>query len=251
VYFLAAASPRDQFAVAPAMYYRLQRKLADYPGAEPFVMSVNGSLFTYFFSHCWIDYGRFTADRPDAFAVEGPGVDWFENSRRAVLLHRRRCVEAADRFKTLAENRWGFAPCTGFDAEGHSAYLVQNLRPNLMDRDDWDQGTIAPYAAGASIMFTPRESVAALRAYRELKDDAGKPIVWRDPAAGGYAFADSFNLDTKKVSDDNIAIDVGPMLLAVENARTGLVWRLFMESSAAKRGVERLRLEASRRESAP
>jgi hypothetical protein len=32
-------------------------------------------------------------------------------------------------------------------------------------------------------------------------------------------------------------------LLAIENARTGLIWRLFMEHAVAKRAVERLKLE--------
>jgi hypothetical protein len=244
LYFLAAGSPKEEFAVKPETYYRLKRELSNFPGAEPFVMSVNGSLFTYFFSHCWIDYGRFAADEPSQFGVSSAAVDWFENSRRAVLLHRRRCVEASGRFKTLAGDRWGFAPSTGFDAQGNSAYVIQNLRPNLMDRDDWEQATVAPYAAGSAIMFTPRESVAALRAYRELKGEDGKPLIWRDPATGGYAFADSFNLDQRKVSDDNIAIDVGPMLLAIENARSGLVWRLFMASPVATRAVERLKWQA-------
>jgi hypothetical protein len=244
VYFLGAGGPNAEFALAPREYYRLQRRIGIHGEMPPFVMSVNGSLFTYFFSHCWIDYGRFEADRPREFEVEAPRVDWLENSRRATLVHRQRCMEAADRFKTLAADRWGFAPCTGWDAEGRSAYVVQSLRPNIIDSDDWGQGTVAPYGAGSSIMFTPAESVAALRAYRALKDDRGEPLVWRDPAKGGYGFADSFNLDQRRVSDDNIAIDVGPLLLAIENVRSGLVWKLFMRHPIAKNAVERLRFEA-------
>jgi hypothetical protein len=120
---------------------------------------------------------------------------------------------------------------------------VQALRPNMMDKDVWDDGTVAPYAAGSSIMFTPAESMAALRAYRRLKTADGQPLVWRDPAAGGYAFADSFNLDHGHASDDNIAIDVGPMLLAIENVRTGLIWRLFMQSDTGIRAVAALKLK--------
>ena len=108
----------------------------------------------------------------------------------------------------------------------------------------WLEGlTIAPYAAGSSIMFTPAESMAALRVYRNLKTAGGQPLVWRDPAEGGYAFADSFNLDQRHVSDDNIAIDVGPMLVAIENVRTGLVWRLFMQHEVARRAVDALELQ--------
>jgi hypothetical protein len=103
------------------------------------------------------------------------------------------------------------------------------------------RGTVAPYAAASAIMFTPQESLAALREFRELKGRDGQPLVWRDPHRGGYALADSFNLDQGVTCDDNVAIDVGPMLLAIENARTGLIWRLFMEHDVARRAVERLK----------
>jgi hypothetical protein len=243
VYFLAVSAPTAEFAVEPRDYYRLERPIKRHDEMEPLVVSWNGSLFTYFFSHLWIDYRSLAADDPGAFNVENPRIDWFENSRRATLTQRARCIEAADRFATLGEDRWGLAPCMGLNDKGKPAYLVQSLRPCVEDKDNWHGGTVAPYAAGSAIMFTPVESMAALRAFRNLKDDEGRPLVWRDPDAGGYGFADSFNLNQQHASDDNIAIDVGPMLLAIENVRSGLVWRLFMQHGAAQRGVERLRLE--------
>ena len=242
VYFLAAGAPREDFAGDPSDYYRLKRSLGRHGETPPFVMSWNGSTFTYFFSHCWIDYARFGADDPAQFGVDNPRVDWLENSRRAILTHRQRCGEAADQFGTLAPDRWGFAPCMGQDERGRPSYLVQELRPNLANVDRWLGGTVAPYAAGTSIMFTPAESLAALRAFRALKDPQGRPLVWRDPADGGYGLADSFNLDQPHVSDDHVAIDVGPMLVGIENFRTGLVWQLFMAHDVARRAVERLRL---------
>jgi hypothetical protein len=243
VYFLAAGAPNPDHAGDPRDYYRLERHVKEPEEGEPYVVSWNGSLFTYFFAHVWIDYRSLEADDPRQFGVDAPRVDWFENSHRATLAHRARCIDAADRFKTLAEDHWGLAPCIGMNELGHTAYLVQGLRPNIMDRDEWHGGTVAPYAAGTTIMFTPEESLAALRAYRELKADDGHPLVWRDPDQTGYAFADSFNLDYKHVSDDNIAIDVGPMLIAIENARTGLPWRMFMQSATAKRAVAALCLQ--------
>jgi hypothetical protein len=243
VYFLAAGAPRPEFAGDPHDYYRLERHVKRHDAMDPFVASWNGSLFTYTFAHLWIDYRALAADNPSTLGVENPRVDWFENSRRATLTHRQRCIEAADRFATLADDRWGFAPCMGLNENGRRSYLVQSLRPNIDDKDAWEGGTVAPYAAGSAIMFTPAESMAALRAFRGLKDDDGEPIVWRDPAVGGYGFADSFNLDQQHASDDNVAIDVGPMLLAIENVRSGLIWRLFMQHAVAKRAVERLGLE--------
>src|SRR4029078_327590 len=132
----------------------------------------------------------FAADNPAAFGQAGPRVQWFENSRRAVDTQRQRCREMASQFKTLGENRWGLAPCVF-----RNNYLVHEVRPNIVDRDSLQGGVTAPYAAGAAIMFAPRESVAALREFRSLRDSKSELVAWRDPAHGGYGFVDSFSLD--------------------------------------------------------
>lgn len=238
IYFLAVGSPREEYAIEPAAYYRLKRTVKQHEEMPPYVVSWNGSLFTYFFAHCWIDYRRLAADNPAAFGGQQPAVDWFENSRRAVLTHRQRCIEASGEFPTLGENRWGLAPCSYRDQ-----YLVHEVRPNVSDKDVWYDGVVPPYGAGSAIMFAPAESLAALREYVGLKDADGRPLAWRDPADGGYGFVDSFSLDPPFGQDDNLGIDVGPLLLAIENARTGLVWRLFMEHDVSKRAVERLGLK--------
>ena len=235
--FLAAGAPGEH-AVEPAVYYELRRIVKQHNDMAPYVVSWNGSLFTYFFSHCWIDYRHLAADDPAKLGEEGPRVDWFENSRRATLTHRARCIEVSDKFPTLGENRWGLAPCTYRDD-----YLVHEVQPNLSNHDEWYHGVLPPYAAASAIMFTPAESMDALREYRALKDSDGKPLVWRDPEQGGFGFADSFTLDPPYGHNDNLGIDQGPMLLAIENARTGLIWRLFMQHEAARRAVERLKLE--------
>jgi hypothetical protein len=238
VYFLAVGAPTGDHALEPASYYRLKRVVEQHEGMPPYVVSWNGSLFTYFFSHCWIDYRGLAADDPADFSVDEPAVDWFENSRRAVLTHRERCIEASEQLPTLGENRWGLAPCAFRDR-----YLVGEVQPNLSDKDVWYEGVVAPYAAGSAIMFTPAESLAALREFKSLRGPKGSPLAWRDPSQGGYGFVDSFSLDPPYGHDENLGIDAGPLLVAIENARSGLVWRLFMQHDVAKRAVERLRLE--------
>jgi hypothetical protein len=238
IYFLAVGAPTDQHTVEPAAYYRLQRPIKRHGPLPPYAVSWNGSLFTYFFSHCWIEYRRLAADEPRQFGVDAPGVDWFENSRRAALTHRTRCIEASAEFPTLSANRWGLAPCAFRDK-----YLVHEVRPNMSDKDVWYDGVVPPYAAGAAIMFAPAESIAALREYVSLKGPDGRPLAWRDPADGGYGFVDSFSLDPPYGHDENLGIDVGPLLLAIENVRTGLIWRLFMQHDVAQAAVARLRLE--------
>lgn len=237
IYFLAAGASKQQHAIDPELYYRLKRPIKRHQDLSPYVVSWNGTFFTYVFANCYIDYRRLGPDRPQRFGVDAPRVDWHENSRRAALTHRARCIEQIERFKTFAPDRWGLSACAARDG-----YLVPQVRPNGSNADEWGEGTVAPYAAASAIMFMPAESVAAIRAYRELTDDSGKPIVWRDPGTGGHGFADSFNLDQNFASDDYVGIDQGPMLLAIENARTGLIWKLFMRHETARRAIARLKL---------
>ena len=244
VTFLAVGSPVPKHAVAPDMYYRLHRVVKRHKDMPPFVVSWGGPAFTYFFAHCWIDYRQFGADNPRSFGSDQPRVDWFENSRRAMLTHRQRCMESANRFKTFGPNRWGMSPGADINQEGKIGYIVPSIRPSMEDRDDFCGGTVTPYAAGSSIMFLPELAVAALREFRHLKDADGNYVVWRDVEEGGYGLLDSFNLDRpeQQGTPDYLSIDEGPMILAIENARTGLIWDLFMKHSSARLAVERLRL---------
>jgi hypothetical protein len=237
IYVLAAGAPRPEHAVAPDIYYKLARTLKHHDALPPFVVSWPGALFTYVFSHCWIDYRSLGADDPGRLGISAPRVDWFENSRRAVLTQRQRCIELAGTYKSLSADRWGLSACAGRDG-----YIVPHVQPNLFGRDELFEGTVAPYAAISAIMFTPVESLAALRAFRELKGADGRPLIWRDPKDGGYGFVDSFNLDQQFACDDYVGIDQGPMLLAIENVRTGLIWELFGRNEHVQRALQRLRL---------
>jgi hypothetical protein len=244
VYFLAVGSPVAEHAVDPQMYYRLKRTIKQHKDMEPFVVSWSSPAFTYFFSHCWIDYRSLGVDNPQDFGMDKPRVDWFENSRRAILTHRQRCLEAATHFTTLGPNRWGLSPGADVNEDGTIGYIVQSIKPSLEGKDNFCGGTVTPYAAGSAIMFMPDLAVDALREFRHLKDDQGKLVVWRELESGGYGLLDSFNLDRieHQGTPDYISIDEGPMILAIENARTGLIWELFMKHKSARLAVERLRL---------
>lgn len=242
VYFLAVGSPSETHAVAPEMYYRLHRVIKRHDQMQPYSVSWGGPAFTYFFSHCWIDCRGLGADNPASFGADAPAVDWFENSRRAMLTHRQRCIEEAGEFATLGPDSWGLSPAADVNEDGSVGYIVPSVQPNMRGEDDFCKGTVAPYAAGSAIVFVPELSVRTLRHFRNLKDDTGNLIVWRDLDDGGYGLLDSFNLDRDSLqgTPDYISIDEGPMLLAIENARSGLIWRLFMDHPAAKLAVQRL-----------
>lgn len=239
-YFHAVAAPDLDRGIDPAIAYAVKRKVDRHADMEPYVVSWNGSMFTYFFDHCWIDYRRYESDSPEKFGGSGPRVNWFENSRRAFVTHRRRCLEKSGEYKSLGEHRWGLGPCMGIKEMRKPSYLVQDLLPNHSGLDLWREGTVAPYVAGAAMPFLPAESLSALREMRQLTNEDGRPLVWRSLESGGYGFVDSFNLDQNYVAEEYIGIDVGPMLLLIENARTGLIWELFHQHPQAERGATRL-----------
>ncbi|QEG35455.1 hypothetical protein Pr1d_27540 [Bythopirellula goksoeyrii] len=245
VTFLAVGTPVADHTVPPEVYYRLHRVLKQHKDMAPYAVSWGGPAFTYFFNHCWIDYRSLRADSPSDFGVDQPSIDWFENSSRAMLTHRQRCIEKSDEFKTMGPNSWGLSPAADVNPDGTMGYIVQSVRPNLEEKDNFCGGTVTPYAAGSAIMFVPELSVKALRHFRNLKDEEGNYVVWREFSKGGYGLLDSFNLDRNEQqgTPDYISIDEGPMLLAIENARTGLVWKLFMQHPSAQLAIERLRLK--------
>lgn len=248
VAFLGVCAPRPEHRLDPAMYYRLRRALGSDEGNPPFVwFPWSGALFTAFFAHCWIDYAVQGPDEPARFAEDScrTRVDWWENSRRIVAMHRRKAIANPKNLPTFGEHAWGL---TATDAA--SGYIVPGLFPTLIPMpgctpefdfspvqpaDDFGDGTIAPYGAGCSIIFEPGASIAALRHYR-----AAAPALWHDPAAGGFGFRDSFNLGTGWIAPDCVAIDQGPMILLIENARNGNVWRWMNASPVVKQGKRRL-----------
>jgi len=223
----------------------------------------SGALFTHFFAQCFIDYAAMGADNPGAHGVpHRPRVDWWENARRGVQLHRAKALRNPLGVPTLGVNAWGLSACDS--AGGYAVPGVFPARIPTLDqvpqidfadftpKDDFGDGTIAPYAAGCSLLFEPEAAIAALRYYRGLAGSDGRPLVWRELGGGasggegGSGFQDSFNLGTNWVAPDCVAIDQGPLVLAIENARSGLVWRLFMRNQWVRDAGNALGLRANR-----
>jgi len=259
VSFLAVGTPTPGHEVDPAMYYRLRRYIGRYlpedRGDEGLVawFPWSGALFTSFFAHCWIDYASLGPDDPAVHGVRNrPRIDWWENSRRVVKMHQLDAEANPLGLPTLGRDAWGLSA-----SDSPRGYAVPGLFPDSLDmaalgatpefdfstfkaKDDWGDGTIAPYAAGSAIMFDPERALAALEQYRTLAAPDGSPLVWRDPATGGFGFQDAFNLGVPWVAPDCVAIDQGPLLLAIENARSGHVWEWFGSHMVARTARERL-----------
>ena len=94
-----------------------------------------------------------------------------------------------------------------------------------------DVGVIAPTAALSSFPYTPTESMQALKFfYYKLGDK-----IW-----GQYGFKDAFSLHDTWFADSYLAIDEGPIIVMIENYRTGLLWNLFTSCPEVKTGMKNL-----------
>ena len=172
-------------------------------------------LFGHQYSHVWIDFRGIQ----DPY-MRDKGLDYFENSRRATLANRAYAMANPHGWRDYGENVWGL---TASDIP--SSYKARGAPPA-----ESDDGTITPTAAGGSLAFTPHESLAALRhmyaAYRTQ--------IW-----GPYGFKDAFNPSQKWFATDYLGIDQGPMVLMIENYRTGRLWHVMRQQAAIQRGLER------------
>jgi hypothetical protein len=177
------------------------------------------------FAHCFYDFKKTGND--------SLGIDWFENTRRAVIANRDWCRDNSGKFATYGQNLWGITAGSAPDDQ----YVVLGHPPRGASDNQGKYGTLHPYGAGMSVPFVPNDAIAALRYMRNLKID-NKP-VWQDVNEGGYGFWDGFNIDRKWVSDHIIGIAQGPMLLMIENARTGLIWNLMMKNQDITAGLKR------------
>jgi hypothetical protein len=243
IYVLATAAPDPEHRVPADLYYRLRRTPAQWQDTGPMIrLPGAGGTFLAFFDQLWIDDASIGEaqgpDRPDlrGFDYRTP-TDWWENSRRHAKMHRGKAVsEAPAGFTTLGLNSWGLSASdgpTGYQVPGLYAPVLPlpGARPNFdlptgFSTDRWLDGTVAVYGAGSMIMFEPAAALSALRAYRALEDASGQPLVWDDE----YGFEDAFNLHIAGapwVASDRLAIDQGPLLIAIENARSGLIWDTF------------------------
>lgn len=144
------------------------------------------------------------------------GRDWWAawaNAHQADIAY---CARNPDKRKTYAEGFWGISANDQPPPVGYGASAPGN-----------DDGTVSPTAMLSGLLFTPGASRAALAA------------LWRkhgDKLWGRYGYSNAFNVDKGWYDTDVIGIDLGMMLLATENARTGLVWRILRDDPVIKRG---------------
>ena len=207
------------------------------------------SLFGHQFTHCWVDF-RSLQDR----SMRERGIDYFENSRRATYAQRAYAMVNPEGWAGYGRDIWGVTASDGpadvkREFGGRLRKFISYAGRGMGGAHTHDDGTIAPYGAGSSIVFAPEIVVPALAAMRQRH---GAHIYGR---YGFHAFNQSFTFTDVKlthgrivpgfgwVDTDYLGIEQGPLLAMLGNHRGELVWKAMRGNAHLKRGLQRAGFE--------
>ena len=245
-------------------YLSRSRVFDSYPrGQDPdkIMVTWKGSLFNYFFASCWFDFRTRGADRHPT-----QPCDLWQNSKLAVIANRQFCIDHATnrvggangRYATYGENSWGLSACDNLVAPA-SHYVSEYFPFGALPTEEnarlgtraLQVGTIPVYGAASSINLLPEDAIAALRHHLEI------PAL-RSPALG---FGDAFSLDPHYIgtvwdahgnpqvyfadylngpwiNHTIMGVNIGPMLLAIDNYRSGQIWKLTGRNTQIIAGLD-------------
>ncbi len=175
--------------------------------------SFSGPLFFARYSFLGID----PRGLKDAYA------DYFEQNKNHSLIHYEYSRQNPKKYFGYSDSVWGLTasddPFVGYMAHEPSK----------------DNGVVSPTAALSSFPYTPEESMKALKFYY---------YVLGDKLFKEYGFVDAFSLDEPWFANTFLAIDQGPIIIMIENHRSGLLWDLFMSAPEVKAGLTKLGFES-------
>jgi len=169
-----------------------------------------GPLFWSHYSFLGLDPRKLT----DAYA------NYWEHNKNHTLINYNWCVENPLKYKGYSDSNWGLT--SSYSIIGYSGHA-----PGMQT----DLGVISPTAALSSFPYTPEQSMKALKHfYYNLGDK-----IW-----GKYGFYDAFSEQHNWYPNHYLAIDQGPIIVMIENYRTGFLWDLFMSAPEIKSGLQKL-----------
>ncbi len=190
-------------------------------------------LFGHQFSQAFIDFRCLTDDY-----MKVKGIDYFENSRRATYVQRQYATDNPKHWIGYDSLCWGVTASDGppdnFNFADKKFLGYAGRGTSGPDYNYFDDGTIAPYGSLSSLPFAPE---IVLPTIQSMNKKFGKKI-W-----GKYGYFDAFNLTAKWIDTDFLGIDEGPMLMMIENFRTGFVWNYVMKDPIIQKGLNRLGYE--------
>ncbi len=230
LYILAAGSGMDNAAQSYSSWLKTYKWTTPYKGLSHVAFP---PLFGHQFSQAFIDFRGIA----DSYMKE-KGIDYFENSRRATYVQRQYAADNPRGWIGYDSLCWGVTASDGPPDKynfGDKKFLGYAGRGTSgPDYNYFDDGTIAPYGPLSSLPFAPE---IVLPTINSLNKRYGKNI-W-----GKYGYYDAFNPTAKWIDSDFLGIDEGPMLIMIENFRTGLVWNYVMKDPIIQKGLNKLGFE--------
>ena len=212
-YVLAASAPR--YPIDPSAYHQGFAVGRNFLNGKPYYgitlplgAPFGGPLFLSQYSFCGID-PRGLKDRY---------ADYWQQNVNHVRINREHCMANPLHHKGYGASCWGLTSSDG--ADGYATHAPDN-----------DDGTISPTAALSSMPYAPQEAMQALRHFLGVYGEK----IW-----GRFGFADAFCDSRDWYADTYLANDQGPIVVMIENHRTGLLWDLFMKAPEIQAGLRAL-----------
>lgn len=195
-----------------------------------------GSLFTHQLSHLWVDFRGIQ----DVF-MRDHGMDYFENSRRATYVQQRYAIDNPLKFKGYGPCCWGI---TASDGPGPDTLTVDGIERQFFSYrargvpHGPDDGTLAPCAVVASLPFAPEIVLPTIEHFiHQLELKAVNPYGFKATFNAGYPGQSGSACGW--VSPWHYGLNQGPIVLMIENYRSGMLWRLMRDCPYIVSGLKR------------
>ena len=144
-------------------------------------------------------------------------ADYWELTQNHARIHHKYAIDNPKNYKGYGDSLWGFT--SSYSMKGYAGH-----------RPEADLGVVSPTAALSSFPYTPKASMNVLtNIYKN-----------HDSLVGKYGPYDAFSLEYNWYLPRYLAIDQGPIPVMIENYRTGLLWKLFMQNKDVKVGLDKL-----------
>lgn len=147
-------------------------------------------------------------------------ADYWQENKNQTLINWKWCTLNPKKFAGYSDSCWGLT--ASYSMTGYSAHAPGELS---------DLGVISPTAALSSFPYTPGQSMAALDHFYYTLGNK----IW-----GEYGFYDAYSEQNNWFPQRYLAIDQGPIVIMIENYRTGLLWKLFMSADEIQHGLDLL-----------
>jgi len=195
----------------------------------------SGPLFTHQLSHMWVDFRGIR----DEFMRQHES-DYFKNSRQATFVQQEHAIRNPMGFAAYGKHCWGFTAC---DGPGWTRRKYNGVERDFFDYIARgapfgpDDGTIAPWVVVASLPFAPEIVIPTVRNFANMNLGMTKLYGFKPSFNPSYEVEDSPT--GWWVSPYHFGIDQAPVVLMVENYRTGLLWNIMRRSSPVLIGLRR------------